>query len=186
MPVAIKIVLGVVGGLFVLGILAAIAIPVFLSQKQRPANRAVSIPTTLLGQSQVHTPDLDAMGSRTIADMTAAKGPWGPVSGAYYGTGGLPTFFVAAAKVTVRPTPADEADFMKSVASGATYVVLAPVGPGPFGGKMECGSATDATGIQTTTCFSIDTAAITIIVVLESSPDQAALLARQIIGSVEH
>jgi hypothetical protein len=186
MPVAIKIVLCVVGGLFVLGILAAIAIPVFLKQAQRPADRAVSVPAMVLGQSQLHSPDMDARTSSAIADMTDANGSWGPVSGAYYGTGDLPTFFVAAAKVTVRPTPADETKFMKAVAASTTYVALSHVGGGPFGGKMECGSTPNRGGAPTTTCFSIDSAAITMIIVFESSPDQAAVLARQIIGSVEH
>jgi hypothetical protein len=187
MPVAIKIVLWVVGGLFVMGILAAIAIPVFLSQKQRPANRSVSVPATLLGQTQLHTSEADARAANGIADLTAdSHGNWGPVSGAYFGTGDLPTFFVAAAKVTVRPTPADETAFMKAIAAGTTYVAVAPVGAGPYGGKLECGSSPNVNGVPTTTCFSIDSAAITMIVVFESSPDQAALLARQIIGSVEH
>jgi hypothetical protein len=184
-PVAVWVVLGVVGGLMAMGILAAIAIPVFLSQREKPANRTVSIPTTLLGQTQLHTPNLDAAAAQAVTAMRAAKTPWAQESAAYYGTGDLPVFFVAAAKVTVRPTPADTTAFMKSVAA-STNVGLSPVGAGPFGGKMECGLTTAADGAQATACYSIDDAAVTMIIVFQSSPDQAALLARQIIGSVEH
>ncbi|MDQ1465429.1 MAG: hypothetical protein QOC73_2370 [Actinomycetota bacterium] len=185
MPAAIKIVLCVVGGLFVVGILAAIAIPVFLSQKQRPANRAVSVPATVLGQMQLHTPELDNAAAQAIAGMQRPNAPWGLVSGSYFGTGGLPTFFVAAAKVNIRPTAADETALFGSLAS-STGAALSPVGAGPFGGRMECGPLDAAGGTAMTQCYSIDNAAIVAIVVFESSPNQAALLARQIIGSVEH
>jgi hypothetical protein len=63
-------------------------------------------------------------------------------------------------------------------------VVLTPVGSGPFGGKMECGTAT-IDGNPTTVCSSLDSAAAVIVISSQVSTSQLALLTRQIIGSIE-
>jgi hypothetical protein len=184
LPTAAWVAISVVGGLFALGILAAIAIPVFLNQHAKPANRSVSLPATVVGQTQLDDPSLVANANQMTQTMNAPGVPWGPASTAYYGSDSVPVFAIAAAKVTARPTAHDESVFFASIEQ-TNLSPLTDVGVGPFGGKMKCGPVTAARG-SVIQCVSIDSAAVVIIVVFQSSQDQAALLSRQIVAAVEH
>jgi hypothetical protein len=181
-PTAAKVAIGTVAGLIALAILAAVAIPVFLQQSQKPANRPVAVPATLFGDSQLHTADLDSAVTAALADFDQPGSPWGTPQGAYFGQDDGPLFFVGAAKLTRRLLPDEQAELFREGATAGT--VLSAQGSGPYGGRMECGSVTrdGASGID---CFSYDSAAVVITVVFNSTPSQAAILSRQLIGAVE-
>jgi hypothetical protein len=178
-PTAVWVALAAVGGVVLLMILAAIAIPVFLNQR-KPADRPVSIPLTMLGQSQLHNADLDSATARLLlAFGTSGSGLAAP-DGAFYGQEDTPTFFVGAAKLTRQLTPAERADLLRP---GASFSPT-PEGAGPFGGTLECGQI-DQNGTQGAECVSVDSAAVVVTVIFDSSSADAAFLTRQIVSSVE-
>jgi type II secretory pathway pseudopilin PulG len=171
-------------GIIAVGILAAIAIPVFLSQ-QKPANRNVVLPAMLVEQQQVHDATLDAASATVVAGLERDLPGLTQAQSGYYGSDGQPLFMVAAGKLPHKATAADEkAYFSTSGDTGSEQVVLAPVGSGPFGGKMECGTAT-FDGTPTTVCSSLDSAAAVVVISSQVSTSQLAVLARQIISSIE-
>ena len=163
----------------------AVAIPVVLSH-QPAANRNVVLPTTLVGQQQIHDANLDATSAAVVASLKRDLNGLTQVQSAYYGLGiGLPQYMVAAGKLPRKPTAADtKAFFSTSANNDTTQVALTPVGSGPFGGKMECGTAT-VDGNPTTICSSLDSAAAVIVISSMMTPSELALQTRLIISSIE-
>jgi len=184
--VLIGLAIGVVG-FIVLCILAAIAIPVFLSQRSKPANRNVVLPATLVEQQQVHDANLDAASASVVASLKQNPIGFSQVQSAYYGSAGdgSPMFMVAAGKLPTRPTAAEtKAYFATDANTAAEQLVLNPTGSGPFGGSMECGHAV-LSGSLVNVCSSIDNAAGVLVISGQVPTSQLAVLTRQIIGSVE-
>jgi hypothetical protein len=168
-----------------IGILAAVAIPVFLSQRDKPAARNVVLPAMLLEQQKVT--DDAALNADTTAQISSMQQDLAGITqaqAAYYGQAGQPLFAVTAAKLPDQPTAADRQQFFK--ATGVRNdMTLATEGSGPFGGSMECG-ATTVLGGALTMCVSLDSAAVIVVISTGStSPNDLATLTRQIIGSVE-
>jgi hypothetical protein len=169
-------------GLIVVGILAAIAIPVFLS-KQKPANRNVVLPATLVDQQRLSDPDLAADTTFEVTSMQQHIPGGSQTQAAYYGLAGTPTFMVVAGKLARRPTTDDVTAFFSSSGTAADPK-LTKMGSGPFGGTLECGLAT-VDGKSLTSCASIDSAAAIIVIASNTDPSQLAIITRQVIGSVE-
>jgi hypothetical protein len=176
----LKVLIGLVIGLVVLGILAAI--PVFLSQHQKPANRNIVLPSVLLDQQRLSSADLDASVAAEVASLQKHTPGGSQAQAGFYGQDGLPTFLVVAGKPGRRPTPADVKAFF-STQSGDT-LTFTPVGSGPFGGTMECGPAT-ANGIAATICGSIDDAGVVFVLGFSTTPSQLAVVTREILGVIE-
>ena len=172
----------VVGGFVVLGILAAIAIPVFLSQRAKPANRNIVLPSVLLDQQRLSSADLDASVAAEVASLQKHTPGGSQAQAAFYGQGGLPTFLVVAGKPGRRPTPADTKAFFSTQSGGE--LTFTPVANGPFGGTMECGPAT-ANGVAATICGSVDDAGVVYILGFNTSPSQLAIVTREILGVIE-
>ena len=170
-------------GFVVLGILAAIAIPVFLSQHQKPANRNIVLPATLVDQQRLNDPDLAADTTLEVTNMQKHIPGGSQTQAAYYGLAGTPTFMVVAGKLARRPTSADVNAFFSSTGTAADPI-LTKMGSGQFGGTLECGVAT-AQGKSLTTCASLDSAAAIIVIAANTEPSQLAIITRQVIGSVE-
>jgi hypothetical protein len=180
---ASKVWIGVAIALAVI-IAFAVALPVVLSQ-QKPANRNVVLPAMLVEQQQLHDANLDAASSAVVASLERDISGLTQVQSGYYGSDGQPLFMVAAGKLPHQATAADEkAYFSTSANTDSEQLVLAPVGSGPFGGKMECGTAT-FNGTPTTICSSLDSAAAVLVISSQVSTSQLALLTRQIISSIE-
>ena len=183
---AAKVLIGlaiVVVGIVVLGILAAIAIPVFLSQREKPANRNVVLPAVLLEQQKLSSADLDAGASSAVTALESINGLT-ETQAAYYGSGGQPVFVVAAGKLAHRPTSDIQKTFFSLTAKN-NNATLSPTGSGPFGGWMQCGQATADNGGSVTMCVSLDSAAVVAVVAQATSASQLAVVTRQIINSVE-
>jgi hypothetical protein len=170
-------------GLIVVGVLAAIAIPVFLNQRAKPANRNVVLPATLVDQQRLSDPDLAADTTFEVTNMQQHIPGGSQTQAAYYGLDGAPTFMVVAGKLARRPTPADVTAFFSSTGSAADPQ-LTKMGSGQFGGTMECGIAT-VNGKSLTSCASIDSAAAIIVIAANTDPSQLAIVTRQVIGAVE-
>jgi hypothetical protein len=163
-------------------ILGAIAIPIFVSQ-QKPANRNVILPATLVDQQKLTDPDLAAAVSNEVAVMKQQIPGGSQTQAAYYGLDGQPTFMVVAGKLARRPTSADVSAFFST--KGSTEgLTLTKMGSGPFGGTLECGSVT-ANGTPLILCSSIDSAAAILVAASDTTPSQLAIVTRQIIGTVE-
>jgi hypothetical protein len=176
-PVALKVGIAVV----VVAIGAAVAIPVFITQ-QKPANRPVALPATLLGEPQLHNDALDGASNAVLNQVNLADAPWTDPQVAYYGQDTIPEFAVVAAKMTRRASPQDETSLFRGVSAEVT---LTPEGSGPYGGKMECGPVTNQ-GIRGVICASIDSGAFVETVMFGSATNsEVALLSRQIISAVE-
>jgi hypothetical protein len=175
-----KVLIGVLIGLVVLGILAAI--PVFLSQHQKPANRNIVLPSVLLDQQRLSSADLDASVAAEVASLQKHTPGGSQAQAAFYGQDGLPTFLVVAGKPGERPTPADVKAFFSTQSGGE--LTFTPVGNGPFGGTMECGPAT-ANGIAATICGSIDDAGVVFVLGFNTTPSQLAIVTREILGVIE-
>jgi hypothetical protein len=162
-----------------------LAIPVFLSN-QPPANRNVVLPTTLLGQQQIHDANLDQASAAVVAGLERDLNGVTQVQSAYYGLAiGGPQYMVAAGKLPRRPTAADTKAFFSTTAnSESDQLVFTPMGSGPFGGKMECGTAT-LDGTPTTVCASLDSAAAVIVITEVMTPSELAVQTRLMISSIE-
>lgn len=182
--VLIGLAIGVVGFIGIC-ILAAIAIPVFLSQQQKTANRNVVLPGILLEQQQVHSATLDTAAADAAAKLQSSITGITETQAAYYGPDGQPLFAVIAGRLPNKPTAADENSFFTGVATDDRLTGFAPTESGPYGGKMECGQAVAAGEAPITFCASVDSAAVVVIVGLNQTTNQTAILARQIIGSIE-
>ncbi|MDP9182512.1 MAG: hypothetical protein M3P04_07025, partial [Actinomycetota bacterium] len=117
MPTALKVLLGLaigLGALVVIGILAAIAIPVFLDQraKAEAAHTTVSVPGQVLGMPHL-TDRISAEGER---GMEGLPGPGDHVAGVY-GTGSVRVLVgVGQYHLTQR----DQREFLDSARSEAT------------------------------------------------------------------
>jgi hypothetical protein len=161
-----------------------VAIPVFLGQRDKPAARNVVLPALLLEQQKVtDDPSLNAITTAQIASMRQDLPGITSAQAAYYGQDGQPLFAVTAAKLPERPTAADRQTFLNATAA-RNDMTLTPEGSGPFGGSMECGTAT-VDGAVLTTCVSLDSAAVIVVISTGTSPSELATLTRQIIGTVE-
>ena len=164
--------------------MAAIAIPVFVSQRDKAAARNVVLPAMLLDQQKVA--DDASLNADTAAQITSMQQDLPGITqaqAAYYGQGGQPLFAVTAAKLPEQPTAADRQAFFR--ATGVRNdMTLTTEGSGPYGGSMQCGETT-ASGGALTMCVSLDSAAVIVVISTGTSESDLATLARQIIGSVE-
>jgi hypothetical protein len=180
---ALIIVAAVVGTVIVVGILAAIAIPVFLNQraKAEAARITVSAPATVGGWTRLTDPT-----SRAIEQqLLAAPGPGTRVAGVY-GSGGRKQAFFSAGHVAM--SFADRRDFLAGAESGAARstelggAVFIDADPGVLGGRMRCTSL--ATG-NVTVCLFADAGAYGSVTVF-GSVNQGVTLARTVREAVEH
>ena len=179
---ASKVLIGLaitVVGFVVIGILAAIAIPVFLNQRTKPANRNVLLPATLVNQQRMPSSFLTQTDGSPITVLRQAIPGVTETNAAYYGQDGQPLFAVSVGKLQHRATAADAKSFFSS-----HTISFAPMGSGPFGGWMECGNSVSSNTTYTT-CASLDDAAVVVVVAADTTPSQLAVLSRQVIGSVE-
>jgi hypothetical protein len=175
-----------VGTLVIVGILAAIAIPVFLNQRQKAA-RNVVLPATLLSEPQIHNATADASAASALTNLQHGILGLTQAQSAYFGSPSGSPFGVAAAKLARPPTPANESTFFSAAGRGDQYAIpLAPERSGPFGGRMECGElASGGAGGSASICYSLDPAAVVEVLGINISPAQTALLTRQVISSIE-
>ena len=174
--IGVGIVLGVM-------VLIAVAIPVFLSQRQ-PANRNVVLPTTLIDAQRITgDPNLDAETAQGVSAMQKVVPGGSQTQAAYYGLDGAPTFMVVAGKLARKPTSGDvKTYFTQGTASDDP--VLTKLGSGPFGGTLECGTSTVG-GVALTECASLDNAAAVLVMAGHVTPTQLATMTRQILEQIE-
>jgi hypothetical protein len=166
--------------LVIVGILAAVAIPVFLSQraKSEAAHITVSLPTQAAGYPRL-TGSADVQIQQLVADVPHEMGT---PQGAIYGTGNTPRVVII---VGAHPmTTAVQKSYLGGVArseqsSGLTQTA---VPAGSLGGQMQCGVSADRTR---TDCAFADAGAYGVIDVAGSGADTIALV-QQLRLVVEH
>lgn len=183
MSTGIKILLGVaIGfvGLIVIGILAAIAIPVFLNQRAKAvaAHTTVNIPAMAAGLA-LRT---DAASLRMVQPLKDLPLPGEHLAGAYGGTA-RPEALVSITRGFMSPT--DQRGYLagsvrsaqRASTDGAQF---GSVDPGSLGGAVQCSSAP-----TTTVCFFVDAGVYGSVVVF-GSPDRGLQLMSELRAAVEH
>lgn len=146
-----------VGAIVVLGVLAAVAIPVFLDQRAtgEAGRTSVSAPATVAGWSRLTDPASLALEKQLVSVST----PGVHVAGVY-GTDGRPHAFFGASHAAM--SFRDRRDFLAGAEAGAQRspetagAVFSDSDPGRLGGTMRC-----ATLVRTeaTVCFFADAGA---------------------------
>ncbi len=191
------VLLGTLGGVVVLGAVAAFGWPGLLVSQEDPGAAPaaqpaapVSAPVTLrtpqsvAGLSLLRGASADAL--TKAASATSIPGYTAPVS-AVYGRGTTPAATVIAWTATNRGTPADVSTAFAGYqgATGRVVTGITPVPPGAPGGRMSCGSSLVGS-TPASVCFWSDDATFGAITVLRpASAAQGAALATAIRSAVE-
>jgi len=168
------------GALFVVGILAAIAIPVFLNERAqgRAAGTTVSTPEAALGWVRSDSTN----SQQFVRRMLAAPMPGEKFAAVYETPTGQRRAALLVAKVGI--APAERAAFLRGARDSETRdgaSSFRDVEPGPLGGVMQCGSIR---GAGVTVCNFADEAVVGTITLLGTSEGDA--LAVQLREAVEH
>lgn len=178
---ALIVVASVVGAIVVMGVLAAIAIPVFLNEREKAeaARTVVSIPPVAAGLA-LRT---DAVGDGYAQRLRDIRTPGTHLAGAYGGAAGRPEAVVSVTRL--RMSFADQRDYLDAAvrsavrASAAGAAAFGDIAPGPLGGRVTCSSATTMT-----ICFFADAGAYGSVVVW-ADPARAMDLVPQLRAAVE-
>lgn len=160
-PALIAVIAGV-GAVVVMGVLAAIAIPVFLNQRDLARSTVVTAPEQVLGMPRLTDPLSAAAESR----MQGLPGPGDHVAGVY-GTGDV-RVVVGAARYHL--TPGDQDSYLDAAVAEATSqgVTLADVEEGRLGGTLRCGTSS---GAAMTICVFVDGGSYGVVVVTGAVED---------------
>lgn len=158
--------LATLGAIVLVGVLAAIAVPVYLERQDLSRTTTVTAPEEVLGM-----PSLTDEASETArGELLAIPGPGDHVSGVY-GADGV-SVMVGAAHYRMRPN--DQADFLRSsVREGETEgVTFRDIDAGALGGTMRCGESADP---AMTLCVFVDGGSYGVVVVTGPSEDPTGL-----------
>jgi hypothetical protein len=175
----IAVALGATGaGLVIVGIMVAIAIPVFLDQRARSEAEHISIalPGAVAGYPRM-TGAADAQVQNLVSGLPREAGT---AQGAAYGVGRPMVIVIAGRHVML---PRDRTTFLSEVArsESGSGVTQTPVAPGPLGGQMQCGPAADG---SRTDCAFTDAGSYGVIDVATTGPS-AVSLAQQVRSEIE-
>ena len=178
-----KVAIGIaiaVGSFVVLGILAAIAIPVFLNQQAKAvaARTSVSLPDTVGGYAK-----LPAAAQQSIQSLITQIPAEGHAQAAVYGRGSTATVVVIVGSHAMNAS--DQRGYLSAVNDSEgrnAGVVQTTVPAGPLGGTMQCGTSPEG---QRTDCAFVDAGAFGAIDVLGTGPS-AQRLVLSIRSQVEH
>jgi hypothetical protein len=182
MSTGVKVLIGVaigLGSIIIIGVLAAIAIPVFLNQRTQDlaAHTTVSMPPVAAGLA-LRT---DAASEQLAQRLNVASMPGQHLAGAYGGTA-RPEVLVAITKHHM--SPGDQRAYLAAAVRGArqvspTALDFEDVDAGSLGGEVLCSSAP-----AVTVCFFVDAGAYGSAVVV-GTPDRATQLVPQVRAAVE-
>jgi hypothetical protein len=171
-----------VGGLVILGILAAIAIPVFLDQRAKAAAAGitVTIPETIGGYDRLHDASATALERQLLSPDTPGHG-----TAAVYGTNG---HIAASVSIWTHPmTSRARAQFLAGAERGAAtqgdgkLSAFTDADPGSLGGQMRCAQLSNVV----TLCMFADAGAYGSLMVGQPLTSGAAF-AVQMREAVEH
>lgn len=179
MPVWAKVLL-FVGAAFLLLIVAAVAIPVFLHQRAKAtaARTTVQMPATAAGLVRL----TDATSLRYEQHLLQAPTPGRHVAAVYGTAAGERRALVLAG--TAAMTQQDQAEFLAGAERGASKSLPVPfkdVAPGKLGGSMRCG---DDPSLQLAICVFADGGAYGAVDLLGSERDSTRAV--EIREQVEH
>jgi hypothetical protein len=182
------IIVSIVGGIVLVLILIAVAIPVFLSQR-KPATVTLTLPASLDGAPQMTTAAAQQATSTIVQGMNDGERAFATgFQAALYSGGSSPGVLVAAGKLTRRPTANDRTQFFqgfeRGAAGSASGVSFTKVPPGPLGGTTECGL--EITSTPAVMCLSMDNSAIVFVAVYTSDLTEGTMTALQVRSEVEH
>jgi hypothetical protein len=154
--------IAVVATVVVLGVLTAVAIPVFLQQRDLSRRTTVSVPAEVAGLPR----STDAAGQTAEARLQALPGPGDHVAGAFGAAG--TRVVVGAARYHL--SSKEQRDYLSSSVAEATAqgVHLASVAPGRLGGSMRCGTSSVA---PMTICVFADGGSYGVVVVTGPTAD---------------
>ena len=146
-----------------IGIVSAVAIPVFLAQRMKAEWRSttIALPATFDGATRT---DVPSSAIPQVPDDVIE-----PLQVAGYRTGDGTTIVVGATKAKQAMTEQDQVDARRGVVAGMAMrdvqLTLTESDPGPLGGWFGCGAVT---GDPATVCVATDHAGIVMIVVAGS------------------
>jgi hypothetical protein len=165
-------------GLVILGILAAIAIPVFVNQRAQSEAEHISIalPAQVAGFPRM-TGATDTQVQGLVAQLPNEAGS---AQGAAYGVGRATVIVIAGRHLLLEK---DRTAFLAEVAKSESGVgvLQTAVDAGPLGGRMQCGTAADG---SRTDCAFADAGSYGVIDVAMTGPSAVAL-ARQVRSEIE-
>jgi hypothetical protein len=167
----------VLGGLLVLAVLAAVAVPVAVDQRNKGIYRrtTVSLPVSVRGATQMSGGGIETVLAKMTDELPT------PGLAAVYGTGYTPRYVVAVAKH--RMTRGERKGFWSDAEDGGAdgaRLTLRKVSPGPLGGDMRCAFPTPRTAL----CGFVDAGAYGAMMVLDEADAEGA--AREIRAALEH
>jgi hypothetical protein len=166
--------------LVVLSIVAAVAVPVFQSQKARSeaARTTVELPDRIgsFGRVSGSAEELVRQQARAVPE------DWGTPQTAVYGTGSTPRVIILAGAHVI--VPAEQSNFLAGATRTAKLAgfTLEATDPGPLGGHLICGA--DANSVETA-CIFVDSGAYGRIEVVGVG-SAAVDLVHQVRAAIEH
>lgn len=164
-----RVLLGLLIGLaalVALGVLAAIAVPVFLDQRDLARSTTVSAPEQVLGLPHL----TDATSAAAESRMQLLPGPGDHVGGVY-GTGGV-RLVVGAARYHL--SRSDQEEYLTSAGREASLqgATLSDVEAGRLGGSMRCGASAR---LPMTICVFADGGSYGVVVVTGPADDPTGM-----------
>jgi hypothetical protein len=168
----------VVGAVVVMGVVSAVAIPVFLAQRMRAEWKATTfvLPETFDGATRTAVP------ASEIPDLSAES--FGTLQVARYRTG-TTSYFVVAAKGKEPLAGSEQVDFPRQLSGGMAQdgmrLSFTEKDAGKLGGWHGCGPVTltgsgGDTGTGLTACASVDHAGVVLVLVTGLADPAAASL----------
>ncbi len=154
----------------VIAILAAVAIPTFLNQREEAiaAKTTVTLPETVEGLERLRTAEAEAVIEAQVAALPTDL--FRDTKGAAYTDGVDRTVFVQVARFTRLATPQDLDDAITGFQEGATSDLPPGVGASAFqerpsgalGGRINCATLTGATSGQM--CIAVESSTVVALV----------------------
>jgi len=160
-----------VAAFVIVGILAAVAIPVFLGQRDLSKHTTVAAPELLLGMPRLTDPNSVASEQKVMT----LPGPGDRVVGIY----GIGQSRILVLATRYHMSSHDKRDFLAAATSEGTQqgVTLRAVDAGKLGGSLKCG---DSTQVPLTFCVFVDGGSYGIVAVMGSDdPNSTARSARE-------
>jgi hypothetical protein len=161
-------IVGAIATFIVICILAAIAIPVFLSKKSDAVyNRtSIAMPQVIAGFTK--SAGKSASATKAVQDYIPTNAP--TLAGVYEDTAGVPAIYSVVLRY--RTNSKDFSSTMRGLErgfgeSGVSVGVFTDADTGPLGGKMQCAPMTVRTGTGTA-CWFVDGASIGLVEIVGS------------------
>lgn len=185
-PTGVKVVIGLVGtasALVIIGIIAAIAIPVFLNDRAQQTfdDTSIAMPQSVAGYTQIQTAQARGIVDTMLKDV--GNGSYTDAMGGVFNDAQGRPAIVMALKGD-EPATEGHLDALTDVfaglqTSGAQLSSVAPISPGSLGGQLQCGVGS-IDGQSMRACAGVDVAAASVMVFFDPNvTDQTVVAMRE-------